>query len=229
MDLPEIQGTTQLVGNYFYFGCDSVYFNEYGKPLANSLKKHAPWANIHCHIFNPSEDQISWCNSNNVSLTYEIIDDSITEIKTYYACVRFIRIPEIFEKSSRIISLDCDSIAISNLSKEKFIEDTNETKVFWRTKGNKSLASLLIFGPDERRYLYADKLKEYFIKDTFKWFLDQDVLDEMIGNDQFGTTTDTYWGSTGKKKNGSIWSGKGDKKFDHEFQNLLTLYKEIKE
>jgi hypothetical protein len=225
MTLPEIQGQKNLSGNYFYFGCDHVYFNEYGKPLALSLRKHAPWAKVHCHLFNPTDEQLVWCDLNNVSLTYEIVDDSIFEIKTYYACVRFIRIPEIFEKSSRIISLDCDSIVIAPLSQDKFLEDTNETKVFWRTKGNKSLASLIIFGTDEKRYRYADNLKEHFINDTFKWFLDQDVLDDMISKNQFGITTDVYWGSTGKKKTSAIWSGKGDRKFDQEFQRLIKEYK----
>ncbi len=226
MEFPQIQGKIGLEGNFFYFGCDRVYFDNYGKPLINSLKKNASWANIHCHIFNPSEDQLKWCDSKDISVSYEYIENSISEIKTYYACVRFIRVPEIFKDSARIISLDCDSIATAPLSEIKFLQDTNNTKVFWRTKGNKSLASLVIFGLDNLRHDYSIRLKEYFKNDTFKWFLDQEILDEMISKNQFGITTDVYWGSPGKKKNSLIWSGKGNKKFASEFQNLIDLYRD---
>jgi hypothetical protein len=227
MILPTISGDKNLVGNFFFFGCDLLYFNEYGKVLVNSLKFHAPWANIHCHIFNPTEDQIIWCKNKKISVSYEFVDPNIDEIKTYYACVRFIRIPEIFKDESRIISLDCDSIAISNLSEEKFIQDTNTTKVFWRSKGNHSLASTVLFGNDSVRHTYATKLKKYFEEDNYKWFLDQDVMDQMISNGEFGTTEDVYWGTTSlKKKKGAIWTGKGDKKFVSEFQKLLKMYRE---
>jgi len=227
MILPSIQGNINISGNFFYFGCDLAYFDLYGKVLANSLKVNAPWARIHCHLFNPTDEQLAWCINKNVSVSCEYIDNSIKEIKTYYACVRFIRIPEIFHPSAKIISLDCDSVAISYLSEEKFVNDTMSTKVFYRTKGGKALASTVLFGPDDTRNKYAAELKQYFDKDTYKWFLDQDVMDEMINKKEFGTITDTYWGTTApKKKTGCIWTGKGDKKFEKEFQLLLDKYRD---
>ena len=105
---------------------------------------------------------------------------------------------------------------------------TKSTKVFWRTKGNKSLASTVLFGPDNVRVEYAKKLLTAFEDDSYKWFLDQDVMDEMISKNEFGITTDITWGSTSlKKKEGLIWTGKGDKKFSKEFQDLLEQYRNL--
>jgi hypothetical protein len=43
-----------------------------------------------------------------------------------------------------------------------------------------------------------------------------------------GITTDITWGSTSlKKKEGLIWTGKGDKKFSKEFQDLLEQYRNL--
>jgi hypothetical protein len=228
MKLPQIQGNINITKNSFYFGCDSLYFTKYGTGLANSLKVHAPWANIHCHIFNPTGEQLEWCKQKNISVSYEFIETNIRESNTYYACVRFIRIPEIFHPNTKIISLDCDSIVVGELSEKKFIEDTAATKVFWRTKGNKSLASTVLIGPDNVRLDYANRLRVAFENDTYKWFLDQDIMDEMISQHKFGITTDVTWGTTSlKKNNGLIWTGKGDKKFSAEFQNLLEHYRNL--
>ena len=227
MILPKIQGTVDIADNSFYFGCDTLYFEKYGKSLANSLKIHAPWANIHCHIFNPSTEQLEWCNKKRISVSYEFVDITIREPSTYYACVRFIRVPEIFQPSTRIISLDCDSIAIADLPKHQFISDTDTTKVFWRTKGGKSLASTVLFGPDNVRVVYANLLQKSFEDDSYKWFLDQDVMDKMISQKSFGIFTDTTWGTTApKKKSALIWTGKGDRKLSKEFQDMLQRYKD---
>lgn len=227
MQLPQIQGDTNIANNSFYFGCDTLYFEEYGKVLANSLKIHAPWANIHCHIFNPTAEQLDWCKTKGMTVSYEHIDTTIREPNTYYACVRFIRVPEIFQATTRVIALDCDSIAIANLPKDRFISDTETTKVFWRTKGNKSLASTVLFGPDEVRSVYANQLRTSFEDDSYKWFLDQDVMDQMISENAFGITTDTTWGTTAPtKKAGLIWTGKGDRKLSKDFQDMLQRYKD---
>jgi hypothetical protein len=228
MKLPQIQGDVSIVKNSFYFGCDSSYFTKYGIVLANSLQIHAPWANIHCHIFNPTTEQLEWCKQKKITVSYEFIDTNIREPNTYFACVRFIRVPEIFLPNTRIISLDCDSIAMNKLSENKFIEDTDSTKVFWRSKSNKALASTVIFGPDNIRVEYANKLRTAFENDSYKWFLDQDILDEMIRQNAFGTTTEVTWGTAAwKKNNGLIWTGKGDRKFSEDFQRLSEYYRNL--
>lgn len=225
MILPHIQGNVNIQKDSLFFGCDSYYFNQYGISLINSLKEQAPWANIHSHIFNPTNDQLLWCTSNKVSCSYEVIESSTRELTTYYACVRFIRIPEIFDKSTRVISIDCDGIAIRPISQEKFLQDTTVSKVLWREKQQKSLASSVFFGADNFRIQYADILKSYFENDTYSWYLDQNVMDNMIKNQLVETTTDISWGWYKTKSQVLIWTGKGNTKEESSFQHLLKKYK----
>jgi lipopolysaccharide biosynthesis glycosyltransferase len=224
MILPKISGQTNITQDSFYFAADTTYLNLYGKALALSLKEHAPWSNIHIHIFNPTPEQLIWCTGNNITFSYEGVDTAINELRTYYACVRFIRIPEIFNSACRIISLDCDGIVVKPITKDKFITDTNTSKVLWREKQQMSLASSVFYGLDNFRVVYADKLKPYFENDTFKWFLDQNIMDEMIRNNEIDITVNTDWGNGKVGKNTLIWTGKGDKKFNPEFQQLLQKY-----
>jgi lipopolysaccharide biosynthesis glycosyltransferase len=224
MILPKISGQLNITQDSFYFAADSVYLNLYGKALALSLKEHAPWSNIHIHIFNPADEQFIWCDRNNITYSYESVDPTINELRTYYACVRFIRIPEIFNNNCRVISLDCDSIVVKPITKDKFITDTNVSKVLWREKQQMSLASSVFYGTDSFRVAYADKLKPYFENDTFKWFLDQNIMDEMIQRKQVAITVNTDWGNAKVGKQTLIWTSKGDKKFNPAFQQLLQKY-----
>jgi hypothetical protein len=177
-------------------------------------------------LFNPTNEQIVWLRNYNITCSYEFIDENIEEIKTYYACVRFIRIPEIFSNNTRIISLDADGIAVRPITKEKFLSDTNVSKVLWREKQKQSLASSIIYGPDDFRFRYADILKQHFLKDNFKWFLDQNVLDQMIKNKEVQIFTERDWGNSKIGKQTLIWSAKGNKKSNNEFQCLISSYTE---
>lgn len=224
MILPEICGDSDIAKHSFYFAADGVYFEQYGKSLALSLKKHAPWANIHVHLFNASETQIGWCKTNHVTCSYEHIDHAMKEIKTYYACVRFIRVPEIFEKTARVISLDADGLAVRPITKERFLSDTDVSKVLWREKHQQSLASSVLYGPDGFRFEYAERLKTNFLRDDYRWFLDQNILDRMIAERQVETFVSRDWGNAKIGKNTLIWSAKGDLKQNPGFQNLLQQY-----
>jgi hypothetical protein len=185
----------------------------------------ASLASIHVHIFNPVESQLVWCKNNDISCSYENISSTIREINTYYACVRFVRIPEIFNPSTRIISLDCDGIAIRPISEEKFLKDTEISKVLWREKQQTSLASSVFFGPDNFRTTYADYLRSHFEKDTYAWYLDQGVMDNMIKSKEVTYTTNVEWGWYKNKGEILILTGKGSRKYDLEFQDLLSKYR----
>jgi hypothetical protein len=226
MILPQISIENKISNDGFYFAADSIYFNLYGMALIKSLKSNATWANIHVHLFNPTPDDIKWLRDNKNTYSFESVNPKISEIKTYYACVRFVRIPEIFSNNTRIISLDADGVAVRPITKEKFLSDTNVSKVLWREKQKQSLASSIIYGPDNFRFRYADILKKHFLTDDFKWFLDQNVLDQMIKNNEVKTFTERDWGNRKIGKNTLIWSAKGDKKLNNEFQYLIRSYTE---
>jgi hypothetical protein len=224
MILPDIYIDKKVSKHSFYFAADSIYFENYGKVLTVSLQRYAAWASIHVHLYNPTNEQLDWCTKKQISYSYEYIDSDIRELKTYYACVRFIRVPEIFEDTCRIISLDCDSIAINDITQDAFLSATQDSQVLWREKQQTSLASSLFFSTDTFRKTYANKLKVYFENDSYRWFLDQIILDTMIENKEVLITLNKVWGSTKVRNTTLIWTLKGDRKFDETFQSLLRQY-----
>lgn len=226
MILPEIKGQTNISGNSFFFGADSLYFEQFGKTLAKSLRKHAGWANIHVHLYNPNDEQIEWCRKNQLTASYEYISEDCKDLRTYYACVRFIRIPEIFKSDARIISLDCDGIAVAPITKDKFLKDTEKSAVLWRSKNQRVLASSIFFGADDFRVKLANRLAPYFETDSFKWFLDQVVMAEMMHDKEVSIVEFRDWGNPKIGVNTLIWTVKGDQKSDPEFQKLINLYRD---
>lgn len=226
MILPNIQGQRELSGKYFFFAADKNYFDLYGKPLAMSLKIKAPWAKVHTHLYNPTPEQINWCESKSISYTYEQVDENYQEFKTYCACVRFIRIPEIFKDNSRVIAFDCDVIANKEIPENKFIEDTNISKVTVK-KNKRALASAITFGPDKFRHEYSNRLRSSFEKDNIYWFLDQDVLDEMIEKNLV-QIMGFDWTGTKMTDHQMIWTAKGERKNSKEqYVKLLEFYRSI--
>lgn len=223
MNISPLHNQIKLSGNCFYFAADNIYFDLYGKALALSLLDRAPWSKIHVHFYNQTIEQKDWCERKNISYSNDIIDRNNLEFRTLCACIRFIRIPEIFEQSARIIAFDCDVIAKNIIPKEKFIEDTKISKVTLR-KGNRSLASAITFGNDNFRNDFRDRLLKNFEIDNIYWFLDQDVLDEMLQEEKVATMR-SDWGGTKMLDGQMIWTAKGDRKISRaQYQQLIDYY-----
>jgi hypothetical protein len=226
MILANLPITQKLFGKFFYFAADSKYFELYGKALALSLLRHAPWASIHVHLYNPTIEQINWCDKKNVSFTKETIDPTNPEFKTLCACIRFIRIAEIFDQSSKIISFDCDVIANNLIPEEIFLQDTAASGITIR-KGGKSLASAISFGLDNFRNEYRKRLLSHFEKDEIYWFLDQDVLDTMMLESPLRQLS-PVWTSTKMTPDRMIWTAKGDRKDANvQYTDLLKYYNNL--
>jgi hypothetical protein len=223
MNISPLDNQAKLSGNCFYFAADNIYFDLYGKALALSLLDRAPWSKIHVHFYNQTIEQKDWCERKNISYSNDIRDRDNPEFRTLCACIRFIRIPEIFEQSARIIAFDCDVIAKNIIPKEKFIEDTKVSKVTLR-KGNRSLASAITFGNDNFRNDFRDRLLKNFEIDNIYWFLDQDVLDEMLQEEKVATMR-SDWGGTKMLDGQMIWTAKGDRKISRaQYQQLIDYY-----
>lgn len=226
MILPTLYVTPRLIGNFFYFAADSNYFDLYGKALALSLIKHAPWANIHVHLYNSTPHQIEWCTNKRISVTEESIQIDHPEFRTLCACIRFIRVPEIFDASARIVSFDCDVIANNSIPRELFMKETEESGITIR-KGGKSLASSVAFGLDDFRNEYRQRLLDQFDKDNIYWFLDQDVLDHMKSENKIRPLSPS-WNSTKMTSDRMIWTAKGTLKTQKkQYIDLLTFYNSL--
>jgi hypothetical protein len=225
MILSDLLLSKKHTGNYFFFAADSEYFELYGKALALSLLEHAPWAKIHIHFYNQETSQAAWCNKKSITFTNEIVSKEHPEFKTLCACLRFIRIPEIFDDTARIIALDCDVIANNTIPEEKFLNDTEISRVNLK-KGNRALASTLAYGSDNFRNLYRSRLLEAFLKDNIYWFLDQDILDQLVSEQQVSTMF-LEWTGTKMSNDQMIWTAKGDRKHTKpQYMRLINQYLE---
>jgi hypothetical protein len=223
MKIQNLDIKKKLDGNYFFFAADNVYFDLYGKALALSLKKHAPWANIHVHFYNQTTEQAKWCDRKNISYTNDFLDKSHPEFRTHCACLRFVRIPEIFESSARILAFDCDVIANNTIPREKFLQDTEISRVTLK-KGNRALASTVTFGPDNFRNDFRDRLMHNFSIGNVYWFLDQDILDDLIRENKLGTMF-LEWTGTKMTPTQMIWTAKGERKNSKpQYQALINKY-----
>jgi len=71
MITPPLQGTCTQKNLFIYAACDRGYFEEFGQEFVNSVQRNTNLG-IHVHIFNPTDQQIEFCNGvSGLSFTYE--------------------------------------------------------------------------------------------------------------------------------------------------------------
>ena len=210
----------------FYCPSDTVYFNNWTKLFIKSVKIHCPWAHIHVHIFDGTEEDKTWCLQNNVSITLEKTpvkySTNIETKRAFWVNTRFIRITELFDDSISLIAIDSDSLFKNDLTEKQFDNDLSKSWVTVRGENKASLGSAVGFGPDTVRYILREKLLERI--DNLKWYLDQHVLDDMLKNKQINEMDLRYSDFTSQSSS-FVWTGKGDRKFKKKFAALADNYR----
>lgn len=217
---------TKVIKKGFYCPSDSVYFNTWTKIFILSAKRHAPWAHVHVHIFDPIESDFEWCEKYNVSISTEVTPlqyakDDITK-KGYWVNARFIKLPELYDDNISVIAIDSDSLFVKDLSETEFDVDLQSSWVTVRGDKQASLGSALGFSKDSVRHEYRNRLLTH--SNELRWFLDQEILDEMLKENLIGKMSTKY--SDFKYNSESIiWTGKGYRKFKKHFVNLADEYR----
>jgi hypothetical protein len=80
MNLPPLEGTFRQSDFFVYAAADRLYFDTHGRPLINSVIKNSPDVGIHVHIYDPTDQQLSFCEGKpQVSLTWERLDPLVFE------------------------------------------------------------------------------------------------------------------------------------------------------
>lgn len=74
--MPPLHGKMSCDKFCIYAAVDEKYFDTFGISLVNSIKKNTSDF-PHIHIFNPRQDQLAWCEDNNISHTYEFVKLSL--------------------------------------------------------------------------------------------------------------------------------------------------------
>lgn len=132
--------------------------------------------------------------------------------KTYYACVRFIRLAELLKKPVPFLAIDVDGIVRNSFTYE--FDDEKDFYLHAKEKGGHLAGAVL--GTTSRRSIefvqdLADSLSAEFEKDNIYWFLDQTCIDAIVHKYNKGYLPLSYidWYM---KSDSAIWSAKGKRK-----------------
>lgn len=215
----------------FMLACDTLYFSNWAKVLFFSIQQHAPWAHVHFHIFDPTNQDKQWLSRHNCTATFETTPveyshDKLTSI-LYWAAARYMRVPEIYTDTTVLINQDADSIMVRDLPYDSFMSSLERSWVPTAPKREQlSLASALGFGPDNTRYILPKRYTPVIGTPEWVWAYDQRVLDTMIANNEIGTMdlryTDFKFSDTSY-----IWTGKGERVYKRTFVEAMKRYQHL--
>jgi len=75
MTINTLQGQTPAHAQIIYAAADTVYFDKYARPLIISAQRNSPNYCVHIHIYDPTEQQLKWCEmQSNLTVSWETVD-----------------------------------------------------------------------------------------------------------------------------------------------------------
>lgn len=148
-------------------------------------------------------------------------------IKTYYACMRFVRLAEFIDRPRRFLEIDIDGLVRSDFPIEFGDESTHDFYLYEKSKGGHLAGA--IFYTDKPQTLdfikdMARVIRTEIEKDNTYWFLDQHSLDAVVPNFRKGLLPISFidWHM---QPGSAIWSAKGKRKELEIFQRELDRYR----
>ena len=204
-------------------GCDQDYYDKWAVPLLQSIQRHNPWINLHCHIVNPTQDN----TLDGVSITYETKEFASDTVKiSYLQSVRFLAVSNKFSKNERVITLDADSICTRKIGKTAIERLFEKQYVLKHHKENRWLAGFVVFNDNGFRQEYARELNRIPV-DNWKWGRDQTVLNQLADDYKF-EKLDPLWIAIGKNRNSSAFlTLKGEQKETDKYLNVYRKYLDV--
>jgi hypothetical protein len=208
----------------FYLACDHVYFETLAKTFVVSAEQHAPWAHVHLHLFDGTEQDIVWATQHSCSVSTESTPAKYHTDESrrgYWVNMRFVRLPELYEDATPVISIDADSVFARSLAEEQFdLEMQHSWVTTAKKRAQRSLGSAVGFAADSARHRLREALLDL---PDLAWYQDQIEMDKLLDQGIFVSMDQRY--SDFKMINTSyIWTGKGDRKFKRSFQLLSAQY-----
>lgn len=144
--------------------------------------------------------------------------------KTYYACMRFVRLAEIVKQPQQFLEIDIDGIVRSTFPTE--FADGKDFYLYRKDKGG-HLAGSILFGANSASQQFiqelANKIRQQIEADNIYWFLDQHTIDAVVPKYNLGLLPISYvdWHM---KPDSAIWSAKGKRKELEVFKQELKKY-----
>lgn len=146
--------------------------------------------------------------------------------KTYYACMRFVRLAEIVIEPQRFLEIDIDGLVRSNFP-TTFDDDRYDFYLYEKSKGG-HLAGAILYTEKPQALEFIQELartiRAEIERDNIYWFLDQHSLDAVIPRFRRGLLPISYidWHMA---PDSAIWSAKGKRKELEVFQKELEKYR----
>jgi hypothetical protein len=256
MIIPASNGSCTQTAPFVYAACDSQYFNDFGQEFINSIQHHTALGihlhifnptqsqldfcqsrsvsvtheSVPAHWFTAVRTEC--LTANQLQRTQNAMtkgqDQSMAERlrKTYYACVRFIRLQEIFSGNVTVFAADVDAVIRNCVpplpdSKDFYIHHITGKKARFLAGGLwlNPCAGSVNFLKD-----YAQLLRNSIEQDCIYWGLDQDLLDPIVPHYNHGQLPMEYidWNM---HPNSYVWTAKGTRKELTVFVNESLKYK----
>lgn len=144
--------------------------------------------------------------------------------KTYYACMRFVRLAEFVDRPRSFLEIDIDGLV-----RRPFVTEFNDGRDFHLYQKDKGghLAGSILYNRSARSYEFikqlASVIRHEIEQDNIYWFLDQHCLDNIIPQYNRGLLPISYvdWHM---KPDSAIWSAKGKRKELEVFKKELGRY-----
>ena len=165
-------------------------------------------------------------------------DKSMAErmMKTYFACVRFLRLAEIINSKKKVFLMDIDAIFRKELPNLNDIEHPSvfqekvdvDLFIYKNKKSDQFLAGgIYLTGNSNSFYFlqeYAKLLRNEIENDQLYWSLDQDILDKIVPKYRYKELPFSMidWNM---EPNSCIWTAKGKRKELAIFINEQQKYR----
>ena len=147
--------------------------------------------------------------------------------KTYYACMRFVRLAEIVTEPCRFLEIDIDGLVRAPFQIEFADEADRDFYLYEKEKGG-HLAGSILYTPKSSTMQFirelAATIRQQIEQDNIYWFLDQHSLDLVVKKYNKGLLPISYidWRMA---PDSAIWSAKGKRKHLEIFKHELRKYK----
>ena len=163
---------------------------------------------------------------------YEITGNDLESLntwlwKTYYACMRFVRMAEIIQQPTRFLEIDIDGLVRAPFAYTLADDAETDVYLYEKAKGG-HLAGAMLFTETSASVKFIQDLgntiRNEIEKDNIYWFLDQNSLDVIVNKYSKGLLPMSYidWHMSPVS---AIWSAKGKRKELAVFKNEQQKYK----
>ncbi len=208
-----------------FAACDSVYFLEHAPALVYSADKIAK--NVHLHVCNPTPEVYSLAcvltSTVNIAVTFSFnevnfpadLNDSARQ--TYFACLRFLVLPEILPSAGRVLTVDVDCFFNADFDYPDaslgYFPREPLSSSDARIKAGSHVAAG-VFWLSEENLPLAKKIRENIKTVPLNWFADQIALHQAVvdANQPLAHRFDAQFMDWNFRDGSVIWTGKGDRK-----------------